>query len=322
MRVFAIGASAGGVEALRDLVRMLPADFESPLLVVIHLSEESPGVLPGILDRAGPLRAVRAEAGMHLEPATIHVAPPGRHLLVEGESILVTTDPRVNGYRPAIDPLFRSVAHWHGSAAVGVILTGNLADGSAGLVAIKRHGGMVVVQDPEDAIFKGMPQSALRAVQADHVVPLHLMAETLAALDRSPVASQAQPHPAASEAGAGHDGEAPAEHDDDQPAIFRCPDCGGPLFDSKDEDVLHFRCIVGHEWTAENLLSEQSGGIETALWTALRTLVESARLSRQLEQRVARRGQPRLAATFSRRAEQAEEQARVLREVLEHGRLP
>src|SRR5688572_16555907 len=167
-----VGASSGGIEALRELVSKLPEEFPAPLCIVLHTSPRGPGVLDGILNRSGPLPATNARDLERLQPGRIYVAPPDCHLLIEPGRVRVTKGPRENRFRPAIDPLFRSAAQVYGPAAIGVILTGNLGDGTAGLWAIKQLGGTTVVQDPADALFPSMPQNALNHVRVDHVVPL------------------------------------------------------------------------------------------------------------------------------------------------------
>src|SRR4051794_15988643 len=167
-----IGTSGGGIEALRELAAGLPADFPAPIAVVMHTSPQAPGILPDILQRAGALPAVNAKNGERLRPGTIYVPPPDHHLLIEPGRVRISRGPRENRFRPAIDPLFRSAAQVYGPGAIGVLLTGSLDDGTAGLWAIKRLGGVAIVQDPADALFPDMPRSAIEHVEVDHVVPL------------------------------------------------------------------------------------------------------------------------------------------------------
>jgi two-component system chemotaxis response regulator CheB len=184
-RLVVIGTSAGGIEALRAIAAALPADFPAAIAIVMHLSPQSPGILDDILNRAGPLRADVARGGERLQPGHIYVAPADAHLLVEPGRLRLTRGPKENRFRPAIDPLFRTAAQVYGPAAVGVILTGNLDDGTAGLWAIKKLGGTTVVQDPADAMFPAMPESAVRHVEIDHVVPLAAIAPLLVRLTTS-----------------------------------------------------------------------------------------------------------------------------------------
>ncbi|HEX8145479.1 MAG TPA: chemotaxis protein CheB [Pyrinomonadaceae bacterium] len=171
-QIICIGASSGGIETLRTLVTGLPADFSASIIVVLHTSAESPGILGAILDRSGPLPAANAVNREHIQPGRIYVAPPDYHTLVEPGTIRLMRGPKENRFRPAIDPLFRSAASVYGPMAVGVILSGNLDDGTAGLRAIKQLGGTTIVQDPEDALFSSMPRSALEHVRVDYCLPV------------------------------------------------------------------------------------------------------------------------------------------------------
>jgi two-component system chemotaxis response regulator CheB len=186
-QIVVIGTSAGGIEALRRLAAALPNDFGAPICVVMHTAPESPGTLHEILGRAGPLTAVNPLDGEQLRPGRIYVAPPDRHMVLEPGRVRITRGPRENRFRPAIDPLFRSAAQVFGPAAIGVILTGNLDDGTAGLQAIKRLGGTTIVQDPSDAAYPSMPQTALRHTAVDHVVTLDDVAPLLTRLTTIPV---------------------------------------------------------------------------------------------------------------------------------------
>jgi two-component system chemotaxis response regulator CheB len=190
-RIVVIGTSAGGTEALPALVGGLPGEFAAPICIVMHVSPLFPCVLDAILDRAGPLRAVVATDGEHPRPGRIYVAPPDYHLIVEPNLLRLTKGPRENRFRPAIDPLFRSAARAYGPATVGVILTGNLDDGTAGLRAVKQLGGVTIVQDPADALYPSMPLNAIEHVEPDHVVPLASMAPLLARIAATPLHERA-----------------------------------------------------------------------------------------------------------------------------------
>src|SRR4051794_32107662 len=165
-----IGASAGGVEALTAIVGAFPDDLPAAVAVVLHVAPSGRSVLADILGRAGTLPADVATDGAELRQGHIFVAPPDRHLLIDDGRLALRHGPRENGHRPAIDPLFSSAAAAYGRDAIGVILTGNLDDGAIGLAAIKSRGGVAVVQDPDDAVYPGMPSHALERVDADHVV--------------------------------------------------------------------------------------------------------------------------------------------------------
>jgi two-component system chemotaxis response regulator CheB len=178
--VIAIGASTGGVAALQQLIAGLPADLPAAVLIVQHVGPKS--ILPDILNRAGPLRATHAVSAQLVRPGQIYVAPPDHHLLIGHGAMRLTRGPRENWARPAIDPLFRSVAQSYGANAIGVVLTGALNDGTAGLQAIRSAGGIAVVQHPADAVCADMPRSALIHAGADHSVPVRDMASLLTTL--------------------------------------------------------------------------------------------------------------------------------------------
>jgi two-component system chemotaxis response regulator CheB len=188
--IIVIGFSAGGVDALVRLVQGLPSNLPAALFVVHHFPASAVSVLPSILSRAGALPATHATDREPIECGRIYVAPPDRHLLLNNGRILVTRGPRENGHRPAIDPLFRTAAKAHGSRVIGVLLSGTMDDGTAGLMAIKRSGGMVVVQDPRDALYGGMPASAIEQVEVDHIVPASDLAPLLIRLVNEPGAER------------------------------------------------------------------------------------------------------------------------------------
>lgn len=321
-----IGTSAGGVEALTQLVKDLPADLPAAILVVLHVPAHGTSVLPLILSRNGPLKATHARDGEPLLAGHIYIAPPDHHLLVRPEHIHLARGPRENGHRPAIDPLFRTAARTYGNRVIGVVLSGVLDDGTAGLLAIKRRGGIAVAQDPDDAMYPGMPRSAMENVDCDHIVPLKDLAPLLVRLAHEPVVESAnQPIPEDMEREADMaELEPDVLHGDDKygvPSVWACPDCGGTLWELHEGDIIRFRCRVGHAFSAETLLAEQSDQLEDAFWVALRALEESAALSRRLSERARSRGNDRTAERFEDQAQAAIERADIVRKVLLNGSL-
>jgi two-component system, chemotaxis family, protein-glutamate methylesterase/glutaminase len=186
-RIVVIGASAGGFDAVRRLAADLPLHFPAPVAVVVHAGADSPGILARVLSERGRLPAVIASDGMSIEKGRIHIAPVDRHLLIEPGRFCVSSTPRVNRFRPAIDPLFQSAAQIYGPGAIGIVLTGDLDDGTAGLWAIKRLGGVTIAQDPAEALFPSMPSSAIRHVGVDYIAPLAQMVALLIGLLGSPL---------------------------------------------------------------------------------------------------------------------------------------
>jgi two-component system, chemotaxis family, protein-glutamate methylesterase/glutaminase len=313
--IIVIGASAGGVEALVRLVSALPKDLPASLFVVLHFPAQSTSVLPQILSRARTIATAHAVDGEEIRPGRIYVAPPDHHLILERETVRVTRGPREHGHRPAADPTMRSAAIHHGPRVIGIVLTGTLDDGTEGLLQIKARRGMTVVQDPKDAMFPGMPQSAMENVQIDHVVPL---AEMAALLVRLASTEAEEPAPAAP-VHTVENGGAPTLMDprtDGEPSAYTCPECHGTLFEASEGDLLRFRCRVGHAYSADSLMSEQGTALEAALWTALRALEESASLSRRMAERAQERGQRYALNRFRAQAEDTLSRADVIREVL------
>ncbi|MFE1748643.1 chemotaxis protein CheB [Coleofasciculus sp. H7-2] len=319
--IIVLGASAGGVEALTQLVKALPPDLPAAIFVVIHFPAHSTSVMPSILNRCGSLKACHPSDGEAIQHGRIYVAPPNYHLLVKRGYIHLARGPRENGHRPAIDPLLRTAAQFYGRRVVGVVLSGNLDDGTAGLAAVKQRGGVAVVQDPNDALFAGMPRSAIENVEVDYILPLSAIAPTLVSLAQEPVVEEGEDSVTdeieiESEIA---ELDMAALHKDDRPGTpsgFGCPDCGGTLWELRDGQLIRFRCRTGHAFSAETLLAEQSEALETALWNAFRALEERAALSRRMHQGARDRNQTRSAARFEEQAHQAQHNATVIRQLL------
>jgi two-component system chemotaxis response regulator CheB len=316
-----VGASAGGVEALRDFVAGLPADLAASVLVVLHLPAGGTSALPAILSRAGALPAHSAKDGTELEHSAIYVAPPNHHMLVVNGRLALSHGPTENGRRPAIDPLFRSAAIVAGPRVTGVLLSGVLDDGVAGLASIVSRGGKILAQDPDEALYPGMPGHAMRTLTIDHVLRAGAMGEVLDKISREEVELDDVPGLSRlmrlendiatwdSSAQVGHDPERLGRM-----SGFTCPDCDGSLVEMVPGS--RYRCRVGHAWTAEALLDAQGMAWERALWAAIRTLDEKAALSRRMADQARERGSTGLAVRYDLRAEEALEAAALLREPL------
>lgn len=316
--IIVIGASAGGVEAISAVVADLPRDLRAAVLVVLHLSRGR-SVLPEILTRAGSLPAVHPEDGDPVEYGRIYVARPDHHMTIENRRIRIVHGPTENGSRPAVDPLFRSAAREYGSRVVGVVLTGALDDGTAGLAAVKEAGGIAIVQDPEDAFASSMPRSALAFVQVDHVLPLRDISAQLAALTRESAEGPRGdgPHITAMEPDLGEPGLALQESDrPGKVSIFTCPECHGTLWETDERGIVRFRCRVGHVYSPESMLAAQTDSVDRALWIALRSLEERAALTHRLADRARLRKHTWVARAFDERAEAADSHASVVRDLL------
>jgi two-component system chemotaxis response regulator CheB len=298
-----MGASAGGVETLREVVRRFPADFPAAICIVLHIAPSSPSALAGILGRAGVLPCRAARDGDALTPGQILVAQPDRHLEVEDGRVRLTVGPRENNTRPAIDVLFRTAAHERGSGVVGVVLSGTRDDGTAGLAAIKTAGGLAVVQDPDDALYAGMPESAIANVAVDVILPANRIAAAIIDMVTEEVDVS---DPAANGA---------AESDPD-PHIMICPECGGVLSEREHASMHQWTCRVGHRYSPESLLDAQATDVEAALWTAVRALEDRALLLEKLGTHLSTGGSPRSAQRFARRAADARAQAELVRRAL------
>jgi two-component system chemotaxis response regulator CheB len=266
--IVVIGASAGGVEALKQCVSAIPEGFPVSIFVTLHLLQDAPSYLPDLLTKAGALPALHPRDGSAIEPGKIYVAPPNRHLQVEHGHIHLGIGSRENRHRPSINVLFRSAALAYGPRVIGVILTGSLDDGTTGLWEIKRRGGVAVVQDPAEALHEGMPQSALSNVAVDHVVGLHELVPLLVRLTTE-----------AEDLTMGQDG---SDQIVSTATRLTCPECRGSLEEAGNGPVREFRCRVGHAYSLAALAGAHSETLERTLWAAAVALEEAADISRQV----------------------------------------
>lgn len=324
--IIVIGASSGGFVALKTLVSGLPKDLQASLFIVWHMSPDVRGVLPQVLNRAGTLHAAHAFDGESIEPNRIYVAPPDRHLLIERGRVRVTRGPKENRFRPAVDPLFRSAAYVYGPRVIGVILSGALDDGTAGLWMVKQRGGLAIVQDPLDADVPSMPENAAREVAIDYSVPISDLAALLARLSQEQVEEVSEDE----------------MQDDEKTAIevriameasafesgvmnlgdlspYTCPECHGVLTSITDGNRLRFRCHTGHAFSADSLLAALTENIEDGLWNAIRGVEESIMLLNHIGDHFAEVNHTKLAALYFQKAKEAQHRAQLVRRaVLAH----
>lgn len=317
-----VGASAGGVEALRRFVADLPPELPAAVVVVLHLASTGTSVLADILDRAGPLPVRAATDGASLRRGEVLVGPPDSHTLVHDGRVVLSRGPRENGHRPAVDPLFRSAARAHGKRTIAVVLSGMLDDGAAGLAFVRDLGGATLVQEPDDAAYGDMPRAALRAAPDSRRVPIAGMADAVCALLEEHVETSASGRDLAHAAlGAPDDVEVDAVASavvHGGASGLTCPDCGGALWEDPGEP-LRFVCHVGHAFSRDSMLEQQGRALDATLWSALRALEERADLLRRVARRTSGTAHDRL----ERRAREAEDHATALREtLLRSGRVP
>ena len=294
-----IGASAGGVEALQEVTRQLPPDLPAAVFVVIHLYPRSASALPEILSRSGPLSAVHPTNGTAIEHGRIYVAPPDHHLIIEPGHVHLDTGPKEQHQRPSINVTFRSAANAYGERVIGVLLTGQLDDGVAGLWHIKRHGGIAVVQNPEEAMFPSMPLSALREIETDY---------TLRLADMGPVFQRLVTEDGRSAAHASNPGSGLQPNLTD----LTCPDCRGTIWEVPKGRFKEYRCRVGHTYSPKSMLAEHFAAQEKAIYAAIVALEEGASLATRLSEQV----EPEMSERLRKEAREREAQAAQMREML------
>jgi two-component system chemotaxis response regulator CheB len=324
--IIVIGASAGGLDAIRTLTANLPRAFPAAIFIVWHMSPHARGVLPQELNKQRTLKAAHAVDGEPIRNGRIYVAPPDHHLLLEENRIRVTHGPRENRFRPAIDPLFRSAAFVYRSRVVGIVLSGALDDGSAGLWTIKEYGGIAIVQDPQDAEVSSMPMHAIRSVRADYVVPVAEMSSLLTTLVGEPVMAGSNPPDRLTSSeinfATGNNDNINMVLELGVPTPYTCPECHGALVALGKEGLMRFRCHTGHAFTGDSLLSAISEKMEETLWNSLRTIQESVLLLNHMGDHYAEENQPKLAAVYFKKAKEAEARAKVIRQTISnHERL-
>jgi two-component system chemotaxis response regulator CheB len=297
-KLVVIGTSQGGLQALEKLVAHLPADFPAPLLAVQHIGR-GPSYIPQVLERSGVLPADFARDGEEIEAGRIYIAPPDFHMRVNDDRIELSSGPRENWARPAIDPLFRSAAEFHGPDVIGVVLTGNLNDGTIGLYEIKRRGGIAIVQEPSEAEAPAMPRSALESVEVDYRLPLAEIPKLLVKLSQEPARRRMQGEREMTE----------PETRLDVPVAQTCPECGGAMRRASFDNVVGFKCHIGHSMTAEVLANVQLEQIEHSISAALRALNERANLCREMAAQSDAAGHSGAAANWAAAEREARERA-------------
>lgn len=317
--IIVIGASAGGVAALKELVKSLPVNLQAAVFIVLHIPTYSETNLHKILTQSGPIKAVLAEDGMPIENGKIYIAPSDHHLLLAHDKVMVKRGPKENRFRPSIDALFRSAAYVFGPRVIGVILSGMLDDGTSGIWNIKQLGGLAIVQEPEDAEQPQMPINALEYVKADYIVSIADMAPLIAGMVTEQVVDKFKLNAEqlkrlkteviiamqdnAYEMGIMDMGEF---------TPFTCPECHGSLIKLVEGNIIRFRCHTGHAYTASSLLAEVTESVEGLLWQSMRGMEEINMLLKNIGDNFEKLENNQAAALFREKAKTAAERARLI----------
>jgi len=326
--IIVIGTSAGGLKALGAIVGALPVDMDAVLLIVQHLAADKPSILPQILADVGSFPASHPSDGELLQTGRIYIAPPDHHLLVNQGSMRVVRGPQENRFRPAIDALFRSAARAYGSRVVGVVLTGYLDDGTVGLQAIKKRGGVAIVQDPKEAEYPSMAKSALQYVKVDYCLPLAEIPDLLVHLSNEPAAAKDEAYPVTAEmeveSKIAEQQMNTQEFLENVEAIgtrttYTCPECNGSIWQIGKEAPLRFRCHIGHSFTANVFLSEQTQNLENALWSAVRAMEEKVTFSRQMSEQMRNYNLQSAATKYEDHAKSLDAEVSLIRGIILNG---
>jgi two-component system chemotaxis response regulator CheB len=319
--IIVIGASAGGLNAINEIVAQIPENINAAVFIVLHLSKVGLGdFLIHRIQKYTQYSCSSVINGEPIKPKHIYVAVPDQHLLVKDGKILLGAGPAENRWRPSIDVLFRSAAASYGNRVIGIVLTGLLNDGTSGMNAIKRSGGYCIVQDPNEAEYPDMPLSVLEHMEVDYCVRLSKMGETINEIVlNAPVKEDVVvPKDVIAEANIaekvaiGLDKVMPlGDH-----ALYACPDCGGGLWNIKSDNIERYRCHVGHSYTENDLLIKQSQNLEATMWVALRMMEERRNLLNKIGNEEDAKGLSRLAFQHKKQADELAEHIDKLKNLL------
>lgn len=317
--IIVIGGSSGATAPLRTILAALPADLPAAVLIVLHVPARSLGLLATVTAAAGRLPVYPAAEGMVIASGNVYLGVPDHHLLVGEGRIRLGRGPRENMARPSIDPLFRSAAASYGPRVIGVVLSGFLNDGASGLEAIKRCGGVTLVQDPADAIADEMPRSALSSVEVDLTLPAGRIGDVLGELARDLPGPRLPVPPELRleiDIAAGERSGSDILDRFADPAALSCPQCGGVLSAVRNAKPLRFRCQVGHAYSAEALATEQEGAVDEAMRVALRIVEERAELVARMAADGRSAGRPAVSTMYDARAAEYRSYAETIRRAL------
>jgi len=319
--IIVIGASSGGLEAIKTIVQNLPPGFSTPVFIVWHMSPDIHGILPQVLNRLNNIYAAHAYDNEAIQPNRIYIAKPDHHLIIENNRMRVTRGPKENRFRPAVDPLFRSAAYTYGNRVIGIVLSGALDDGTAGLVTVKRYGGVTVVQDPGDAEVPSMPRNAMREVEVDYAVPAAEIANLLVSLalkkpNENTVVMNDEQIKKEIEIAAEENALQKGIFDYGKLTPYTCPECHGVLSQLKEGSLVRYRCHTGHAYSLDTLIQSITENIEDNLYNVLRSMDESIMLLNNIGDHLAEANQPKLAALYFQKAKEAEDRSQLVRKAI------
>ncbi|HEX8277783.1 MAG TPA: chemotaxis protein CheB [Segetibacter sp.] len=318
--IITIGASAGGLNAMTEVVAQLPEEINAAVFIVIHLSKVGLGdFLVHRLQKYTSYTCKIAKNGENIEARHIYLAPPDEHLLVKENEVIIGLGPAENRWRPSIDVLFRSAAAHYGNRVIGIVLTGYLNDGTSGMSAIKRSGGYCIVQDPNQAEYPDMPLSVLEHMEVDYCVPLNKMGETIKTIIENDIPkNNSVPEEVVKEAEITEKVVTRIENLEEigPHSQYACPDCGGGLHYVNNATITRYRCHVGHTYTESDLVIKQSESLEATLWVALRMMEERRSLLARISEDESKKGLSRIAESNKRRAADLEKHIETLKEIL------
>ncbi len=286
--IIVIGASQGGIQALSTLVSSFPSNLPATIFIVLHSSPDYKSHLDEVLSTKGALPVIQPQNGEKIKTGTIYVAPSNRHLVVKYDHVNLPFGPHENRSRPSIDVLFRSAAAYHTSRVIAVLLTGYLDDGVSGLSAVKRCGGKIIVQDPNDAEVPDLPKNAIRSMEIDHILPLKEIAAQLIDIVHQPFGDPvAVPEEIMADIKVSEHTVPGLERMNKLGTItpYTCPDCGGTLWDAKNEPAGRLVCHTGHSFTIDSFLKGQAEVIEDSLWAAIRFFDERIKILENLAEK-------------------------------------
>lgn len=322
LRIVVLGASAGGIPAILQVLRNFSEDTPAAFLVVVHSAFESGEDISRAWRRKTGLQVQLAENNAPVQAGNVYLSVPDKHLILQQNKILLAAGPRENLFRPAIDVLFRSAAVHYGNRTIGILLSGRLNDGTAGLEAIKKCGGITLVQDPSQAPYPDMPRYAIKAVPVDYILDtadiydklVHILDSPLPPVVNIPDYLRRETELASSISS-----QVATEDYLGEQVPSSCPSCGGPLWEM-DENVSglsRFRCHVGHAFTREALLAGQDSALEKAMWLSLRTLEEKQKLMDRIVMDYRERGLDRLAKSYESKISEIAVNIKSIRRIME-----